>query len=113
MATMNFTKQAVAKLPSPTDVPQAYYWDEDVKGLGVVVGKTGLKTFVVYGRLAGEKGKRVKHKLGIFGQPRNDKQVWSVELARAEARVVLGKLAMGTNPNLKPDEVARAAAGPT
>lgn len=44
MATMNFTKQAVAKLPSPSDVPQAYYWDEDTKGLGVVVGKTGLKT---------------------------------------------------------------------
>jgi integrase len=113
MATMNFTKQAVTKLPSPTDVPQAYYWDEEVTGLGVVVGKTGMKTFVVYGRLAGEKGKRVKHKLGIFGQPRNDKQVWTVELARAEARVVLGKLAMGTNPNLKPEEIERAAAGPT
>jgi hypothetical protein len=41
MATMNFTKQAVAKLPSPTDVPQAYYWDMELMGFGVVVGKTG------------------------------------------------------------------------
>ncbi|HSN28610.1 MAG TPA: integrase arm-type DNA-binding domain-containing protein, partial [Kofleriaceae bacterium] len=100
---MRFTQQAVAKLPSPTDVPQAYYWDDEVTGLGMVVGKTGTKTFVVYGRLKGEKGKRVKHKLGIFGQPRDDKRVWSVELARSEAKVVLGKLAMGTNPNLKPE----------
>jgi integrase len=113
MATMKFTENAVRKLPSPTDVPQAYYWDEEVTGLGVVVGKTGVKTFVAYGRLAGEKPKRVKHKIGIFGHPRNDKHVWSVELARAEAKVVLGKLAMGANPNLKPEDVRRAAAGPT
>jgi integrase len=113
MATMKFTENAVRKLPSPTDVPQAYYWDEEVTGLGVVVGKTGVKTFVAYGRLAGDDPKRVKHKIGIFGQPRNDKHVWSVELARAEAKIVLGKLAMGTNPKLKPEDVRRAAAGPT
>lgn len=112
MATMRFTEHGIKRLPKPASAPQAYYWDEEVRGLGVVVGRTGLKTFVVYGRVAGE-GKRVKHKIGIYGQPRDDKRVWSVELARSEAKVVLGKLAMGTNPNINPDDVARAAAGPT
>src|SRR5207253_2208937 len=41
----------------------------------------------------------VKHKIGIFGQPRNDKHVWSVELAREEAKKVIGRLATGVNPN--------------
>lgn len=113
MATMKLTENAVRRLPSPADVPQAYYWDEEVTGLGVVVGKTGTKTFVVYGRLAGEKGRRIKHKIGIHGQPRDDRRVWSVELARAEAKVVLGKLAMGTNPNESADDIARRNAGPT
>jgi hypothetical protein len=90
MTTLKLTENAVRKLPSPTDVPQTYYWDEEVKGLGVVVGKTGVKTFVVYARLA---GKRVKHKVGIFGQPRDDRHVWSVELARVQAKKVIGTLA--------------------
>lgn len=99
MATIKLTETGVRGLPSPKDVPQAYYWDTVVKGLGVVVGKSGAKTFVVYARLAGERGKRVKHKIGIFGQPRNDKHVWSVELAREEAKKIIGKLATGVNPN--------------
>ncbi|MEP6862946.1 MAG: integrase arm-type DNA-binding domain-containing protein [Deltaproteobacteria bacterium] len=112
MTTLRLTENAVRKFPSPTDVPQTYYWDEEVKGLGVVVGKTGARTFVVYARLAGEKGKRVKHKLGIFGQPRDDKHVWSVELARAQAKKVIGTLASGTNPNAKVD-TAGVPFGPT
>lgn len=112
MANLRLTEKTVAKLPPPTGAPQAYYWDEEVVGFGVVVGKTGTKTFVAYGRLAGEKGKRIKHKIGIYGQPRDDRHVWSVELARTQAKVVLGKLAMGTNPNESPEEVTQAAAGP-
>jgi hypothetical protein len=69
----------------------------------VVAGRTGTKTFVVYGRVAGKKGKRVKTKLGIFGQPRDDRHRWTVELARIEARKVLGRLAMGENPNAVPE----------
>jgi hypothetical protein len=112
MATMRFTEAAVRKLPNPTSAPQAYYWDEEVRGLGLVVGRTGSRTFVVYARLAGEKGKRVKYKLGTFGQPRDDKHVWSVDLARGEAKKVIGKLATGTNPNVSV-EASPTPAGPT
>ena len=47
MATIKLTERSVSALPSPTDAPQAYYWDEELTGLGVVVGRTGTKTFVV------------------------------------------------------------------
>src|SRR5262249_50823487 len=79
-------------------------------GPGVVVDPTGTKTFLVYGRVAGENRKRGKVKLGIFGQPRDDNRRWTVELARIEARRVLAKLAMGANPNDRlnaADEVTR------
>jgi integrase len=112
MATIKLTERSVSALPSPTDAPQAYYWDEELTGLGVVVGRTGIKTFVVYGRVAGAKGKRVKTKLGVFGQPRDDRHRWTVELARIEARKVLGRLAMGENPNAAP-EGHPAPSGPT
>jgi hypothetical protein len=112
MATIKLTERSVSALPSPTDAPQAYYWDEELTGLGVVVGRTGIKTFVVYGRVAGKNGKRVKTKLGIFGQPRDDRHRWTVELARIEARKVLGKLAMGVNPNAPPDS-EQTPSGPT
>jgi hypothetical protein len=112
MATIKLTERAVSALPSPTDEAQAYFWDEELTGLGVVVGRTGLKTFVVYGRVAGAKGKRVKTKIGVFGQPRDDNHRWTVELARIEARRVLGKLAMGTNPNDNPEDTT-APSGPT
>ena len=112
MATMRLTENGVKGLPLPKDVPQAYFWDTTVKGLGVVVGKTGQKTFVVYSRLAGECGKRVKHKIGVHGQPRDDKHVWTVELAREAAKKVIGKLATGTNPN-EPVGADGKPAGPT
>jgi integrase len=112
MATIKFTERSVSAFPSPTDAAQAYYWDEELTGLGVVVGRTGIKTFVVYGRVAGEKGKRVKTKIGIFGQPRDDNHRWTVELARIEARRLLGKLAMGENPNVNPGAPV-APSGPT
>jgi integrase len=77
-----------------------------------VVGRTGQKTFVVYSRLAGERGKRVKHKIGVHGQPRDDNHVWTVELAREAAKKVIGQLASGTNPN-EPVGADGRALGPT
>ena len=54
MATEKLTEKSLPKLALPTNgAAQAYYWDEDLKGFGLVVGKTGQKTFVVYAWVAG------------------------------------------------------------
>jgi len=76
-----------------------------------VVGKTGTKTFVVRARVAGT-GERVKTKIGIHQAPRDDNHTWTVELARVEAKKLLGQMAAGGNPNAKPESL-RAASGPT
>ncbi|HEU4734682.1 MAG TPA: hypothetical protein VFT22_42620 [Kofleriaceae bacterium] len=52
MPTLKITEKALATLPPPTldpgappgskPKPQEYYWDTEIKGLGVVVGRTGV-----------------------------------------------------------------------
>lgn len=111
MATIKLTEKSVSGLKSPTDVAQAYFWDKELTGFGVVVGKTGAKTFVVRARVAGT-GERVKTKIGIHQAPRDDNHAWTVELARVEAKKLLGQMAAGGNPNAKPESL-RAASGPT
>jgi integrase len=77
----------------------------------VVVGKTGSKTFIVRGRIVGS-GERIKVKIGAHLAPRDDRHVWTVELARERAKVLLGQMASGANPNAPTPEEA-AQAGPT
>ena len=116
MAKIRLTEKALKSLPSPVDDAQAYFWDHEVRGFGVVVGRdgsrgTGARTFIVRGRVAGS-GERVKVKIGGWQEPRDDQQFWTVELARERARAVLGQLAAGTNPNAPRDEDGRPL-GPT
>lgn len=106
MATIRLNEKTLAALPAPTDAPQAYWWDTELRGLGVVVGRTGQKTLVVRGRVG---GKLIKRTIGIAGRPRDeDGHAWTVQLARVEARKVLGTMAGGTTP-----VTARASTGPT
>jgi len=110
MAKVKLNEHTMKTLPVPKEAAQAYYWDKEVTGFGVVVGKTGSKTFMVRGRIAGT-GERTKVKIGAHLAPRNDRHVWTVELARERAKVLLGQMAAGGNPNAPKDE--RAARGPT
>jgi integrase len=110
MATEKLTEKRVAGLPAPTTKPQEYVWDEgkgSVTGFGVVVGKTG-RAFIVRGNVG---GKRVKVSIGKHGAPHPEGGMWTVELARAKAREILGGFAAGTNPNAP--ERATANVGPT
>lgn len=66
MAKTKLTDKMIAALPAPTDAAQAYYWDDDVTGLCVVVGATGAKAFMVRGRCD---GKRLKLTLGAYREP--------------------------------------------
>jgi integrase len=111
MATIKLTEKSVSGLKPPSDAAQAYYWDNELTGFGVVVGRTGARTFMVRGRVSGA-GKRVKTKIGVHKAPRDDNHAWTVELARVEAKKLLGQMAAGGNPNAKA-ETQLAAAGPT
>jgi len=111
MAKIKLKEATVKALQSPKDAAQAYYWDNEVQGFGVVVGKTGSKTFMVRGRVNGT-GERIKVKIGTHLAPRDDRHVWTVELAREKAKVLLGQMAAGSNPNEKVGEDGKPA-GPT
>lgn len=86
----------LAQLKLPTDRPQMSYWDNELQGFGVTVSKTGRRTFVVARKVNGQ---LIKRTIGVAGQPRNaDGAVWTLQLARIEARKVLGAMREGDVP---------------
>lgn len=96
MATLKLSEKTLATLSAPTETAQSYYWDTELRGLGVVVGRTGRKTFVVRSRAGGA---AVKRTIGVAGVPRDgDGHTWTVQLARLEARRLLGSMAEGKVP---------------
>lgn len=96
MATLKLTEKTVSALPPASSAVQDYYWDTDLTGFGVVVGRTGQKTFVARAWV-GEKNRRVK--LGVAGEARADGHLWTASLARIEAKKMLGAMADGRDPN--------------
>ncbi|MBA3463710.1 MAG: hypothetical protein H0T46_27385 [Deltaproteobacteria bacterium] len=84
------------RLRLPQGVPQAIYWDAETSGFGVVVGKTS-KTFVANGWVAGT-GRKKRIAIGQAGEPGPNGALWSVTLARKQARVHLGQMSAGAAP---------------
>ena len=88
MPTAKLTMRAVELLVPPVE-KQLMLWDSEIKGFGVRVLPSGLKTFVVqYRNRAGIK-RRIN--LGRHG-------VITVEQARDLARIKLGSVAAGEDP---------------
>ena len=114
MPTIRLNEKTLADLAPPADSAQAYFWDTELTGLGVVVGRSGAKTFVARAWVNG-KNRRVK--IGVAGRPRPDGHAWNVALARAEAKRLLGKMSEGVDPNAELRErraaTSQAAGGPT
>lgn len=112
MATIRLNEKTLAELRAPADQAQVYYWDTELKGLGVVVGRAN-KTFVARSWVNG-KNRRVK--IGVAGEPRPDGHIWNVALARTEAKKLLGKFSDGVDINAELREERSAigsAGGPT
>lgn len=82
------TKRTVEALATPAE-GQEFLWDGEIRGFGVRVIPSGLKTFVVQYRNAAGKSRRIK--IGRFG-------VMTVEKARELAKVKLGRVAEGIDP---------------
>lgn len=66
-----------------------YLWDAEVIGFGVKVTPAGLRTYVLQYRFA---GRARRYTIGPHGSP------WTVETARARAKVLLGQVAGGVDP---------------
>jgi site-specific recombinase XerD len=96
------TKQVVDALkPSKVGVKGSYSftWDQELRGFGVQVMASGLKSFVVQYRNAERRSRRIV--IGRYG-------VLTVEEARRKAKTVLGEIADGIDPAEK-----KEAAGDT
>lgn len=96
------TKQAVDALkPSKVGVQGLYSfaWDQELRGFGVQVMASGLKSFVVQYRNAERRSRRIV--IGRYG-------VLTVEEARKKAKAILGEIADGGDPAEK-----NAASGKT
>jgi integrase len=79
-------KKAVdAARPSTRDY---VIWDEDLPGFGLRVFASGKRSYVLQYR---SKGRSRRYTIGLHG-------VWTPETARQEARVQLGRIALGENP---------------
>ncbi len=100
MPTNKLTKRAVDALIPPA-TKQAVLWDTDVKGFGVRVLPSGLKTFIVQYRNA--EGVKRRINIGRYG-------VLTVEQARDHAKLKLAAVIGGQD---SADEVRQARKGMT
>lgn len=75
-----------AAAPGDRDV---FLWDEDLKGFGLKVTKSGAKIYVAQGRI---NGRPKRYTIGRHGSP------WTPELARTEAEDALYAMSKGIDP---------------
>jgi integrase len=87
MSKIRLTKATVDRLPYASQ-GQRLYFDEKLPGFGLLVGKR-TKTYIAQRPV---KGKTVRVTVGRHGH------IWTEE-ARAEANILLGRMAKGENPN--------------
>jgi integrase len=85
---MKLTKTTVDKLPIPEGEP-AFHRDDEIRGFGVKVFPSGVKSFFLEKRVAG-KVKRIT--IGRYGEE------LTAEKARKEAQKLVGQIATGGDP---------------
>lgn len=85
---INFTKGALADLPTPSPGKREYYYDTKTRGLGICVSPTGKKTFIVY-RKINSRPERI-----TIG----DIKDFSIEQVRGRADEINALIAKGENP---------------
>ena len=85
---MKLTKSQIDKLEYKGK--DAFYWDEELKGFGLKITRTG-KTYIVQARVD---NKTIRKKIASVGQLTPDE-------ARKEAKKLLGEMAKGIDINLK------------
>jgi integrase len=87
VSKFNFTKAAIDQLPIP-EKGWAYYYDLKVQGLGIGIGTTGKKTFILYRKIDGRPERLT---LGRYPD-------LTIEQARGKASEINSAIAQGANP---------------
>ena len=89
---MKITESTV-KETTASDAKECVHWDDTLKGFGLRVQPSGHKGFIVQYRTAGGRRGRVrKITIGSYGSP------WTVDMARKEAKRILGLVGTGRDP---------------
>ena len=79
-----------------------FLWDTELTGFGLKISKGGRKSYVCQYRTAGGRsGDDRRLTIGQHGSP------WTVEIARAEARKILGRAANGEDPALEKQDLKK------
>jgi integrase len=91
MATKRISKSTVDALLCPPDKDRDIVWDDKLKGFGVAVFPSGIKTYVAQYRKEGRSHRVV---IGKHGRLTPDE-------ARREAKALLGDVEKGANPALE------------
>jgi integrase len=99
------TKRSVDALKPGADVAELVLWDSELKGFGVRVQRGDAKSYLLHYRVGAGRGAPLrKLTIGRHGSP------WTAEMARAEAKRLLGLVAQGKDPA---GAKAEAKAAPT
>jgi integrase len=86
-AKINFTKAKIEALPLP-EKGWAYHYDLKVQGLGIGVGSTGKKSFILYRKING-----IPERITLGRYPD-----LTIEQARGKAAEINAAIAKGANP---------------
>lgn len=91
MPNIKISKSQLDKLG--TEHAGSLFWDTELSGFGVKILKDGGKTYIAQYRTSrGREGKTTRVTIGRHGAP------WTADMARDEARKVLGRVALGEDP---------------
>jgi integrase len=109
MPIMQLTKRSVdAAVPElgPDGKPRrTIYFDRTIKGFGLLVTESGSKSFVVKYRAGkGRIAPTRRYTIGRYGSP------WTVEMARDEAKRLLGVAAQGGDPAAERSQLRKGGA---
>jgi hypothetical protein len=88
MALAKLNKRNIDALSIPAS-GQSFLWDTEIKGFGIRVGASGVKSFVI--QYVNQEGRIRRVKIGRFG-------LITVEQARDLAKIKLGEVAAGLDP---------------
>jgi integrase len=100
MPSIKLTKTAVDN--ANPEAADWFLWDSELKGFGLKVSKGGRKSYVCQYRTAGGRsGDDRRLTIGKHGSP------WTVEMARSEAKQILGRAANGEDPALEKQDLKK------
>lgn len=89
--TARINKSTVDAAPVPPAGTRTMLWDTEVKGFGVRIAASGVRTYVLRYRMAGGRSPQRMLTIGRHGSP------WTAELARRRAVELLAQVRLGVD----------------